>query len=405
MGGRAAEKRWRERLGRFFEFEGTRDRIRSMEGLRGLAVALVFFVHYEGLFGGWVAPGTASAKAATFLATVGHTGVDLFFVLSGYLIYGAVIKMRENRGGYASFMRRRVRRIHPTFLLMLAVYVALSIFAPGESRLPVGRGAALVYVIENALLLPILFDVTPLITVSWSLSYEIFYYAMLPLLVGVFGMRRWQPRTRVLAFGGLAAGYVVACFLGARHVQLILFVSGIFVYEACHSERFARLLSRAGAQWIGAGVLAAFLPVAFVVVTGQVPGLPTSVAGRYIACAIWLFVALFVVTLVVFRASGPLRGLFSVAPLRWLGNMSYSYYLMHSLALKGLALAIARARPGWNPGSAGHWVFVPIAFAVTLVSSAVLFAAVEKRFSLAAPRPAPAGAQPTVLALEAAPAR
>jgi len=164
-------------------------------------------------------------------------------------------------------------------------------------------------------------------------------------------------------------------------------------------------LSRAGAQWIGAGALAAFLPIAFVVVTGQVLGLPTSVAGRYIACAIWLFVALFVVTLVVFRASGPLRGLFSVAPLRWLGNMSYSYYLMHSLALKGLALAIARARPGWNPGSAGHWVFVPIAFAVTLVSSAVLFAAVEKRFSLAARRPAPAGAQPTVLALEAAPAR
>ena len=73
MGGRAAVKRWRERLGRFFELEGTRDRIRSMEGLRGLAVALVFFVHYEGLFGGWVAPGTASAKAATFLATVGHT--------------------------------------------------------------------------------------------------------------------------------------------------------------------------------------------------------------------------------------------------------------------------------------------------------------------------------------------
>ena len=78
---------------------------------------------------------------------------------------------------------------------------------------------------------------------------------------------------------------------------------------------------------------------------------------------------------------------------------------MTSLALKGLALAIARARPGWNPGSAGHWVFLPIAFAVTLVSSAVLFAAVEKRLSLAAPRPAPAGAQPTVLALEAAPAR
>jgi len=371
-----------------------------MEGLRGIAVTLVFFVHYEALFGGWVAPGTASARAANFLATVGHTGVDLFFVLSGYLIYGAIIKMREVQGGYARFMRRRVRRIYPTFLVMLAVYLALSIAVPSESKLPAGRGAALVYLIENALLLPILFRVTPLITVSWSLSYEVFYYATLPLLVGIFGMRRWQQRTRVLAFGALAAGYVVACFLGATHVQLILFVSGILVYEACNSERVVRLLSQAGVQWIGAAALAAFLPVAFLVVTG-IPGLPASVAGRHIACAVWLFVVLFVITLVAFRAPGPLRELFSVTPLRWLGNMSYSYYLMHSLALKGLALAIARLRPGWNPGATGHWLLLPLAFAGTLASSTVLFAAVEKRFSLALKRTGSA-AQPPALTLDAA---
>src|SRR6267378_426924 len=343
--------RWQERLRRFFELEGTSDRLRSMEGLRGIAVTLVFFVHFEALFGGWVTPGTASARAANFLATVGHTGADLFFVLSGYLIYGAILKMRESQGGYATFMRRRVRRIYPTFLVMLAIYLALSIVLPSESKLPAGRGAALVYLIENALLLPILFRVTPLITVSWSLSYEVFYYATIPLLVGVFGMRRWQPRTRV--------------------------------------------------QWIGVAALAAFLPVAFVVVTGRVPGLPAADPGRHIACAVWLFVVLFVLTLVAFRAPGPLRELFSVAPLRWLGNMSYSYYLMHALALKGLALAFARLRPGWNPGATGHWLLLPLAFAVTLVSSAGLFAAVEKRFSLA-PRRTRSGAQSPALTLDAA---
>ncbi len=393
--------RRQERLRRFFELEGTSDRLRSMEGLRGIAVTLVFFVHFEALFVGWVTPGTASARAANFLATVGHTGVDLFFVLSGYLIYGAILKMRESQGGYATFMRRRVRRIYPTFLVMLAIYLALSIVLPSESKLPAGRGAALVYLIENALLLPILFRVTPLITVSWSLSYEVFYYATIPLLVGVFGMRRWQPRTRVLAFGALAAGYVVACFHGATHIQFILFVSGIFVYEACNSERVVRLLSRPGVQWIGVAALAAFLPVAFVVVTGRVPGLPAADPGRHIAGAVWLFVVLFVVTLVAFRAPGPLRELFSVAPLRWLGNMSYSYYLMHALALKGLALAFARLRPGWNPGATGHWLLLPLAFAVTLVSSAGLFAAVEKRFSLA-PRRTRSGAQSPALTLDAA---
>jgi len=380
-----------ERLARLFELEGSRGRILSMEGLRGLAVTLVFFFHYEALFGAWVRPGTASAGVAGFLGTVGRCGVDLFFVLSGYLIYGAVIKARGSEGGgYLGFMRRRVRRIYPTFLVMFSVYLALSKLAPGENKLPPGRLAALVYIVENALLLPGMFDIKPLMTVAWSLSYEVFYYAFIPLLVGALAMRSWQPRARVLTFLGLAGGFVVACFLGVEHVQLVLFISGILVYEASQSRRVAALASRPAAQWIATFALAAFLPVVFVVLTGAAPGLPASMGGRHVVRAIWLFGALFVVTLVVFRAAGPLRALFSVAPLRWLGNMSYSYYLMHGLALKALALAIARVRPGWNPGDAGHWALLPIAFAVTLVSSAALFAAIEKRFSLGAPRPSPA---------------
>jgi peptidoglycan/LPS O-acetylase OafA/YrhL len=77
-------KTWRfRRLARLFELEGQGDRLLSMEGLRGLAVTLVFFVHYEALFGGWISPGTALAGAVSFFGTVGHAGVDLFFVLSG----------------------------------------------------------------------------------------------------------------------------------------------------------------------------------------------------------------------------------------------------------------------------------------------------------------------------------
>lgn len=384
-------KTWRfRRLARLFELEGQGDRMLSMEGLRGLAVTLVFFVHYEALFGGWISPGTALAGAASFLGIVGRTGVDLFFVLSGYLIYGAVMRTRQSIGGYARFMRRRVERIYPTFLVMLAAYLALSVAAPGESRLPMGRRASFFCVLENVLLLPGMFDIKPIISVAWSLSYEVFYYAMIPLLVGVFGMRRWQPRTRVLAFAALAAGYLVACFFGAVHEQLILFVSGILVHEACQSERIKRLVSGSAAQWLGAIALFSLLPVTFALLTGAVTGDSTSLAPRYIARAVWLFAALFVVTLVVFRADGPLRALFSVTPLRWLGNMSYSYYLMHGLALKALSLAVARARPGWHPGGAGHWAFMPIAFAVTLISSAALFAAVERRFSQAPRRPSPA---------------
>ena len=63
--------------------------------------------------------------------------------------------------------------------------------------------------------------------------------------------------------------------------------------------------------------------------------------------------------------------------------MSYSYYLMHGLTLKALALMVARFRPGFSATAAGHWAFMPIAFATTLFTSAVVFASIEKRFSLA----------------------
>ena len=371
---------YKKRLAQFFELGGPDGRIRSMEGLRGLAVTLVFFVHYEALFAAWVPQGSASAPVARFLSTVGHAGVDLFFELSGFLIYGAILK---GRMGYASFMRRRVQRIYPTFFALLCTYLLLSMMLPSEAKWPLDQGARAVYVIENLLLMPGMFDIVPMMTVAWTLSYEVFYYALIPIIVGGFGMRSWRPQARVLTFLGLAAAFTFACFLGAGRVQLILFVSGILVYEAYHSTSLRRLFSGRAAQVGGVVALVSFLPVTFVLVTSAIPGLPTRTSDCYNLRAIWLFAALFVLVLVTFRAAGPLRSLFSATPLRWLGNMSYSYYLMHGLTLKALALMVARFRPGFSATAAGHWAFMPIAFATTLFTSAVVFASIEKRFSLA----------------------
>jgi exopolysaccharide production protein ExoZ len=370
----------RLRLARVFELDGGNRRILSMEGLRGLAVLLVFFVHYESLFGSWIAKGGAAAAVADFLQTVGHTGVDLFFVLSGYLIYGACLKKRE---GYGKFMERRVRRIYPTFLVMLFAYLVLSIVVPSESKLPSSRDAAIAYVVENALLLPGIFRITPLITVAWSLSYEVFYYAVIPLLVGLLGMRLWPAGRRVAFFVALAAAFATHCFIGGEHVQLLLFASGILVYEGSRSKTVARIAAHPRAQPVAFAALVLFLPVSYAILKAPVPWLPTRLGARYTLLACWLFVALFVVTLCAFVEQGRLRSLFSVTPLRWLGNMSYSYYLAHALTLKGFALVVSHALPRWHPGTLAHWAFLPFAFAATLVTSAAMFVAIEKRFSLA----------------------
>jgi peptidoglycan/LPS O-acetylase OafA/YrhL len=377
---------WRQRLARVFGLDGSGERLRSMEGLRGFAVLLVFLVHYEAIFGTWLGGAGTNAAIGAFLCQVGHTGVDLFFVLSGYLIYGAILK---NRVGYAQFMSRRVRRIYPTFAVMFVIYLGLSAFLPGESKLPPGRGAAALYILENALLLPGMVSITPIITVAWSLSYEVFYYAFIPLLVALFALRRWNPGPRVLFFIAIAAGFAVYCFRGGQRVQLLLFVSGILVYEASRSEAVVRIARGRGAQAVALVALAIFLPVCFEIQTLHVSWLPLASSARYQLQACWLFAVLFAVVLVAFVAEGPVRSIFSVAPLRWLGNMSYSYYLMHGLTLKALGLFIARAFPNRHPGPAAHWTFMPFGLAATLVTSTILFCMVEKRFSLAPKRPMP----------------
>lgn len=374
--------RVRKLLAELFELPGT-GRLRPMEGLRAVAVTLVFFVHFESLFGNWLAPHSAGARAADFLRDVGHVGVDLFFVLSGFLIYGAVISKRHF--SYRDFMKRRLRRIYPMFAAIFALYLVLSFLMPAESKLPPGLLPALRFILENALLLPGMFDIRPIVPVAWSLSYEVFFYAVIPLLVAALGIRRMAPRARLWSFAWIALACLVASQLGFGHIQLVMFISGIFVYEATRAERRA---ARPSPSLLRAGALLALftLPVVYLIQAGpELLGLGYTTQTAYLLRALWLAVALSIVTFVSVQREGPLPCALVFAPLRWLGNMSYSYFLIHALTLKALALLAHRLVHGHH--AALHWAILPIAYFATLCSSAFLYAAVEKRIILAPASP------------------
>ena len=80
------------RLGQRFEVGAGPSRHAAMEGVRGLAVLMVFLVHFHGAFSHLVASNRGHMAVSGFLAEIGHCGVDIFFVLSGYLIYSATLK-------------------------------------------------------------------------------------------------------------------------------------------------------------------------------------------------------------------------------------------------------------------------------------------------------------------------
>ena len=98
---------------------------------------------------------------------------------------------------------------------------------------------------------------------------------------------------------------------------------------------------------------------------------------------IFFFVAFFSVCWACFRTPYAwLPRSFAWTPLRWLGNMSYSYYLLHGLALKAGFLALSTVLPIASYGSWLFWVLLPPMFVLTLIPASVLFLLVERPLSL-----------------------
>lgn len=371
----------RQSLASLYEVSDSSHRAAPLDGSRGLAVILVFFVHYHALFKAYVAHDPASFAVSDFLETIGHSGVDLFFVLSGYLIYGIVIQKPLR---YHSFLWRRLRRIYPTFLGVLAIYLTLYALFPTRNKLPSDPAEASLYVLENIALLPGIFPITPIITVAWTLSYELMFYLTIPLLVAATRMRRWKSWQRIFLFFAASSCYVAYCLTeSGRHLRLLMFVAGVLLYEILSRTRIKQRLTRldetiAILLCLGSLVLIYAIhihPEPLASVTGNW-NVPHTCRDALTAGACFLF------CLYCFGFDGALSKLFSRAPLRWLGNMSYSYYLIHGLTLQAVALLLTHWLPPTGANTLLFWAFLPCAFATTLVSATILFALVEKPLSL-----------------------
>lgn len=340
---------------------------RPMEGLRGFAVFLVFLVHFVTLVKPWVSENSGFLLFTKSLHTIGNTGVDLFFVLSGYLIYGSLLSRRQQ---FLRFMSRRVQRIYPAFVVVFAAYVVLSFAYPAENKIPSPAIEGLIYLFQNFFLLPGLFPIDPMITVAWSLSYEMFYYLAIPPIILLFRLRDRSTIWRTTFFMSVAFLTAFYCALYGGHVRLIMFIAGIVLYEAMDSRHVTTPSSTVGLLALFVGLLSTLIPL--------------SGSGGFALKVSILFVAFFTLCLVCFRSpSSWLPRTFSWTPLRWLGNMSYSYYLLHGLALKAGFLFLSTLVPTESYGSWLFWVLLPPMFVLTLIPTAALFLLVERPLSLA----------------------
>lgn len=341
---------------------GTNTPLTAMEGLRGFAVFLVFWVHYCSLIEPHLLPN--SLIISNFIHSAGNLGVDLFFVLSGYLIYGSIID--KTSFSVKKYSLRRIQRIYPTFLTVLFIYIVLSFIFPHESKLPSDFSQSALYILQNILLMPGIFAIDPIITVAWSLSYEAFYYIITPIIIFLFKIKTWSVKFRLLFWS-------LIVFLGAIVLEkfggpsrLLMFIAGILLYEL-HSKKIISF------SFAGTSIL--ILSLVFFAFSQTLQLNSTLVL-------LLIFVAFLYVCLCAFNDQSRLSFWLNFKPLRWLGNMSYSYYLIHGLTLKFCFLIFnLLIDSAYQSEVIFYWLWLPF-FIITFIISFILFIAVERPLSL-----------------------
>lgn len=407
-----------DRFSSWFEIAGGKaDRFASMEGLRGVAILLVFCAHYYDII--WrdlPLHNHALDTLGQALLGTGGTGVDLFFVLSGFLIYGAV---RKPALDLRKFLARRTKRIYPAFLAVFLLYLAMSPFlhlvhdssARYSNRIHGTLAGSALYLIANIAFIPGIFPVKPVMNVAWSLSYEWFFYLTLPLVIMALGLCRWRRRARCSFFLGGAVLFLMANIAfpatfyfpsnpgRESHVEAVMFIGGILLYELVEAQFLSRwkpaiLDAAALALGAGAALAGAFAGIAKLRIAAPDPRISEIEA----LLSASLFVGYSALVLGALTPGTLTARALSARPIRWLGNMSFSFYLVHGLPLHAVGIAAARLGAGRLTGPYLWIVFCaafPLVFAFTASCSAALFLAVEKRLSLAPARPAPMAPAPS----------
>jgi peptidoglycan/LPS O-acetylase OafA/YrhL len=149
-------------------------RLAHLDGLRAVLVLAVMAHHMEATFKGWVAP----------VFKAGWLPVDGFFVLSGFLITTALVGEFDERGqvDVARYQFRRLVRIYPALLVVLAAIGAVAVAADGRPLADVlpslASAASWGHNFDYRSVSPLLTEVGPL----WSLSIELQFYVVFPIV-------------------------------------------------------------------------------------------------------------------------------------------------------------------------------------------------------------------------------
>ena len=324
-------------------------RVPELDGLRGVAIALVLIVHLSGLLNG--APGTFSAYVVRS-CMLAWSGVDLFFVLSGFLIGGILLDAKSSDHYFRTFYIRRAFRILPLYTV-LNLAPLLLVFASPHLRdtayFVLGRPLPWYVTAFFGQNLVIAFTGVwgnAYLAATWSLAVEEQFYLTLPFVV-----RKVSTRTlTTLSVATIVAAPFIR-MLAARFVSLLAVYTVVRFDALMFGVLAAIAVRRAGSGDVfgkHTRVLltsaASLLAIALMIFTKRGWNHESSAmntAGYSVIAAFYCCLLL----LAVAPRDNPLRGLLRCRGLIKLGTIAYCVYLVHAPMLSGTYRLLSHRPP------------------------------------------------------------
>jgi exopolysaccharide production protein ExoZ len=323
------------------ESAGSERRLYSLQVLRALAAVAVVFSHFQFDMARYVTQETGLPNLV-----IGNAGVDLFFVISGFVIVYASEHMFAQPAGQWTFFQHRLVRIVPLYWIVTTVYIAIAALAPVFEK---SYSAATILGSYFFIPVPRLDGIVePIVGQGWTLNYEMLFY-------GVFAVAVAAPRR--LAVAATTFFLIGLVFIGHFVVELptaVAFWADPIIVEFIFGMGIA-LAYRQGVRLPRPGAIA-LVAAGFILFAL----FPTGGAPRAL---VWGIPASLIV-------AGSVFGSFALDARGWripiiIGNASYALYLVHSFAVRGTlfgakAMSLDVATAPWL------YLFVAVTAAVIL---------------------------------------
>jgi peptidoglycan/LPS O-acetylase OafA/YrhL len=356
-----------------------KNRIPALDGIRGLALLLVVFYHV--IVFGRVHAVSLPERLIEFLAIQSWIGVDLFFVLSGFLITGILLQTRDTEHYYRNFIMRRVLRIFPLYYLFIVLFfLILPVLFPWHTelqKLPPLQAWYWLYIPNVRVFLQGDWYAS-YGEHTWSLAIEEQFYLLWPLVVLV------ARRKYLLWIGGIGtlcslafriwltshgADYAKTLVLTPAHLDGVLLGSMLAVLierPTDDPQKLRRLLLAAVGTAVVGLVATAVAPLNYA----------TKHYAFTVTWASLLFAA--VMGLIVTGRPGSwLERIFGNRVLRFVGFYSYGLYLFHESIFRELG----RHLPTRTGPPLVHWIAMTIVGStLSILLAMAVYHAYEARF-------------------------